>query len=103
MCWPGRSSVDRVEVPAERRLVEHVVVNQGGRVNHLHGGRQRQMLRLQRSDCPGRQQQQGRTQSLATQAEAVPGQPIDERIVAAKLLAEELLDLLEFLADRRIQ
>ena len=88
---------------AERGFIQDVVVDERRGVDHFHGGSQDEVVVLDRSGDPGGQQQQGRPQTLAPQADPVFHQPVDERMVAAELPAEDLLDLIEFVGHGRIE
>ena len=90
-------------MPADRGLVENVVVDQRGRVDHLDHRRQRQVLGPDAAASLGRQQHQGRPKPLPAQTKAVLGQPVDKGVVAGKLLPQQPLDRFKLLGDRRIQ
>ena len=97
------AGIDGVEVAAERGLVEDVVVNEGRGVDHFDGGGQRRWSRRSGPGDTGRQQQQGRPQPLAPQADPVFDQAVDEGMVAVEFLAEDLLDLIQFMGHGRIE
>ena len=48
------AGVDRVEMAAHGRLVQHVVMDERGRVDHLHGRRQEDVVRRQNCRRPAR-------------------------------------------------
>ncbi len=77
------AGVDRFAMAADGGLVQHVVVDQRGGVDHFHHGGQRDVFVLDLAQRLGRQQQQGRPQSLTPQTEGMLDQLIDERVVAA--------------------
>ena len=90
-------------MPADRGLVENVVVDQRGRVDQFGRRRQGQVLGPNAAAGLGRQQHQGRPKPLAPQTKAVLGQPVDKGIVAGKLPLQEPFDRFEFPRRRRIQ
>ena len=76
-------------MPPQRGLVEHVVVNQRGRVDQLGGHGQGDVLRPEAAAGLGRQQHQRRPDTLPAQPETVLGQPVDERVIAGKFLLQQ--------------
>ena len=97
------TGVDRVEMAAHGRLVQHVVVDERGRVDHFHGRRQENVVRPKTAAGQPAQQQQGRPQPLATEAKAVFYQVVDEGGFAPQYLPEDLFDLMKPHLDGCIQ
>ena len=89
------ADVDRVEVAADGSLVQHVVVDQRGRVDHFHRRGQEDVGRAKTRTGQPAQQQQGRPQAFAAQPEAVFDQVVDEGVFAPQLLAEDFFDLMK--------
>ena len=89
------AGVDRRHVPAHRGAVEDVVVDQRGRVDHLHHGAEDVVGRRRLAAGAGRQQQQHRPQPLA----AVVADVIDHRlnlgIAALQCLRQDALDFFQ--------
>ncbi len=92
--------VDRRGMAADHRLVEHVVVNQRRRVDHLDHRCQDRMALRDRPARPPRQQQQGWPQPLPLIVAAVIDQLLHERESAPKLVLEDPFGLCELGADR---
>ena len=84
-------------------MVEHVIVNERGRVDHLHDRRQHQVFAADRADGLGGQQHQGRPQPLAPQSKTVADELIHAGIVAPQFGAKNLLGLGHFLGDRIVE
>ena len=97
------TGVDRGEMPPQARLVQNVVVDERGGMDHLHHGSQDQVVWRDRAAGLGREQHQGRPKTLAPQVEAVPGQLIDKRVLAAELAAQDFFDLPQLLNDRIVK
>ena len=89
------TGIDRVEMAAHGRLVQHVVVDQRGRVDHLHGRRQEDVVRAKTAAGQPAKQHQGRPQPLAAKAKSVLHQVVDERIPASQDLPEDFFDLVK--------
>ena len=97
------AGVDRFAVAAELGFVQHVVVDQRGRVDHFDHGGQGDVLVVGPAQGFGRQQQQGRPEPLSPQAEGVLDQLVDERIVARQFAPQQLFAAVQFGGDRTIQ
>jgi len=97
------TGVDRVQVPPQSRLVQHVVMDERGRMNHLDHRSQSRVFRRQIPAGSPRKQHQRRAKPLPPQSKTVLRQPIDERALAVQLPAHDPLGLFEWLADRCVQ
>ncbi len=84
---------------ADLGVVQHVVVDERGGVNHLDDGGQRAVVGDDRADGFGGEQEQGRAKPFAAQAEGVPGQLVDERVGVPQFLLESGVDLGQVAGD----
>jgi hypothetical protein len=87
------SGVGCLAAPAQRRLVHHVVVQQGGGVDELHGGCQRQLRRAGVAQCVGKQQYKSGADPLATGADDVLADLIDERHIGCEPFGNHAVDV----------
>lgn len=97
------TGVYRVEMPAHAGLIEHIVMDQRGRMDHFHDGCQHQVFVLDRTGRLGRQQHQGGPQTFAPEAEAVLRQFVNVGDVASQLVAQDFLDLGKLLHNRIVK
>ena len=94
--------VDRGGMAPDHGLVEDVVVDERGRVNHLDDRRQDRMRGDERAARLAGKQQQRRPQPLAAEVRGVIDELLDEGEPAPQLGREDPLGLLELGGDRRI-
>ena len=96
------SGIDRLQMAAEIRLVQHVVVDQRRRVDQLQDRRRHEVIAIQAAGGQSGQEHQGRAEPLSAELEAVLRQSIDERKTAADFSPQEVLHLVQFLANGRV-
>ena len=97
------AGVDRADVPAHGGAVEDVVVDQRGRVDHLHHGAEDVMGRRDSAAGAGGQQQQDRPQPLAAVVPDVIDDRLDLDITALERLRQDALDFFQVRRDRAVQ
>ena len=82
------------------RLVDHVVVQQGGGVDELDDGGEQHMGGAFVAERPRDQQHHGRTQALAARANDVVGDRVDQSDIGVQSLADDGVDGLHVGRDR---
>ena len=88
---------------AHAGVVEHVVVNQRGRVDHLDDGAENVMGRLDPAAGPGRQQQQHRPQPFAAIVVDVLDDLGDAGMLVLQNASQDALDLFQVGRDRTVR
>ena len=84
--------VGRLAAAAQRRAVDHIVVQQSGGVNELYDGGRIDMLFAPVSACACGQQHQQRAQTLAAGVDDVGGHLVDESHLAVQTTFDDLVD-----------
>ena len=77
----------------QRRLVDHVVVQQGGGVDELDDGRQFEALAAREAQRADEQQHQHRPEALAAGADDVVRDLVDQRHVGGQPALDDRVDL----------
>ena len=92
--------VDRPAMASGARLVQDIVVDQRGGVDHLDRRRQADMLFADAAASPSRGEQQQRPEPLATERDRAIHEPLDMRGPTLDLAGVDPLNLGQFVADR---
>ncbi len=95
--------IDRGGVATDHGLIQDIVVNQSGRVDHLHDRGQDGMGRAERAAGPAAQEHERRPEALSLVTRAVVDQSLHEGKSAAELVLEDSFGLGEFSRDRFVQ
>ena len=92
--------VGGIAAAPQRRLVDHVVVQQRRGVDELDHGRQAVAARVGATQCAAGQQQQGRAHTLAAGADDVLRDLADQRHVAVQAVLDHAVDRLHVGGDQ---
>jgi hypothetical protein len=91
--------IDRSLAPAGGRLVHHVIVQQGGRVDQLDGHACQNSSRRQGACGASREKHQGGPEALASAAQQMLGDTQDEGRIHGQNGTQLLLELIQILFD----
>ena len=86
-------------VPADNGLIEDVVVDEGGRVDHLDDGGQDGVGTCEVSAGAAGQEHEGRSETFAVEVGAMLDELLNERVSAMELVGEDLFGLVELGGD----